>query len=116
MVPGKHKDGILPQESDGSLERSSCETWPWEPILCDVGDVVFFESHAPHRSEANKSDAARRAFYLTYNAKSDGGYFRDEYYRIKKEMFPPDADREVGRDYSEGGKIFNLATPITEKK
>ena len=31
-------------------------------------------------------------------------------------MFPPEIERVPGRDYSEGGKVYNLAIPITNMK
>jgi len=44
-------------------------------------------------------------------ALSEGNY-RDGYYKEKREKFPPENEREPGKDYSEGAKIYNLATPI----
>jgi len=48
---------------------------------------------------------------MLFTALSEGK-FRDGYYREKREKFPPENEREPGKDYSEGAKIYNLATPI----
>jgi ectoine hydroxylase-related dioxygenase (phytanoyl-CoA dioxygenase family) len=51
----------------------------WRPVEVSAGDVVFFDSHVPHRSGPNRSTPPRRALYLTYNATSEGA-LRSEYY------------------------------------
>ena len=48
----------------------------------EPGDVVYFDSYAPHRSGTNRSSRPRRALYLTYNAASAGD-LRDTYYADK---------------------------------
>jgi hypothetical protein len=40
------------------------------------------------------------------------GDFHDAYYASKRESFPPDVERDPTKDYSEGAKVFNVATPI----
>ena len=62
------------------------------------GDVLFFDSYAPHGSAPNLTDAQRRILYLTYNLASDGDH-RRAYYAAKRASFPPDVEREPGRDY-----------------
>ena len=32
------------------------------PVHCQPGDAVFFDSYAPHRSQPNRTDQARRVF------------------------------------------------------
>ena len=54
---------------------------PLEP-----GDLLFFDSYAPHYSDTNTTDRARRAAYLTYNAASLGDH-RDRYYADKRAEF-----------------------------
>jgi hypothetical protein len=61
------------------------------------------------------SKAARRAYYLTYNPLVDGDY-RDAYYNDKRQHFPPEIEREAGKDYSKGGETYNLGNPIATKK
>eukprot|EP01135_Chromosphaera_perkinsii_P000260 Nk52_evm29s62 gene=Nk52_evmTU29s62 len=116
VVRGEHDKGTLKQDVDGSIHPDLVKTYNWEAMECPSGTVMIFGSYTPHRSGKNVSDKPRRAFYLTFNAISDGGSLRDGYYADKREKFPPEIERIPGKDYSEGGKIYNLATPITNKK
>jgi 2-aminoethylphosphonate dioxygenase len=43
------------------------------PLVLAPGDVAFFGCFVPHRSAPNRSRSPRRAYYLSYNAQSDGG-------------------------------------------
>jgi len=65
----------------------------------------------PSSLRPNYTDRPRRSYYLTYNALSEGDR-RDAYYRDKRSKFPPECEREKGKDYSEGARIYNLANPI----
>eukprot|EP01133_Synstelium_polycarpum_P014361 gene14361-16947_t len=113
VVPGSQNAGILPQNADGSISTEWCATQEWAPVECKVGDVLIFGSYIAHKSGTNTTDSSRNAIYLTYNAASDGDK-RELYYDEKRKLFPPAADREAGKDYSEGAKIYNLATPIID--
>ena len=62
------------------------------------GDVLFFDSYAPHASKPNLTDKARRILYLTYNLAADGDH-RERYYREKRANFPPDIERAPGAEY-----------------
>jgi 2-aminoethylphosphonate dioxygenase len=62
------------------------------------GDVIFFDSFAPHASKPNFTAAPRRILYLTYNLASAGDQ-RDRYYRDKHAAFPPDIERQQGQAY-----------------
>eukprot|EP01095_Lingulamoeba_sp_RSL-Kostka_P001636 TRINITY_DN1238_c2_g1_i1.p1 TRINITY_DN1238_c2_g1~~TRINITY_DN1238_c2_g1_i1.p1 ORF type:complete len:254 (+),score=73.51 TRINITY_DN1238_c2_g1_i1:82-843(+) len=110
VVNNSNKLGTLPQEDDGSIKRDWCNEQEWKPIVCPAGSVLIFDSYVPHKSDINKSDNFRRAFFFTFNKKSDGDY-HDDYYQKKLELFPPDYYRVENKDYS-GPNIFNLATPI----
>lgn len=68
------------------------------PVPTEPGDVLFFDSYAPHASQPNFTDAQRRILYLTYNAASDGDH-RRRYYDDKRASFPPDVEREAGKTY-----------------
>lgn len=62
------------------------------------GDVLFFDSYAPHSSKPNLTDGQRRILYLTYNRAADGDQ-RRLYYDDKRASFPPDIDRAPGAEY-----------------
>jgi len=68
------------------------------PVPTGPGDVLFFDSYAPHASKANMTDRARRILYLTYNAASAGDH-RARYFAEKRENFPPDIERRPGVEY-----------------
>lgn len=96
MVAGHHKRGLfrewepLTEEDMEGMEFVPCPTKP--------GDIVFFDSYAPHASEPNMSDNIRRLYFATYNRLSDGDRM-DEYYADKHKSLPPDIDREAGKEY-----------------
>jgi len=64
----------------------------------NIGDVVFFNSYAPHRSKSNFSNKGRSQIYLTYNKKKDGN-FRKKYFREKRISFPPNSERLKNKKY-----------------
>lgn len=116
VVAGRHREGVIQQDETGSIHPDVADKMDWLSILCEPGTMMIFNAYAPHKSDINRTEFARRVFYLTFNAISDGGYRRDDYYNDKRQMFPPEIERVPGVDYSEGAKVFNLATPITNKK
>jgi 2-aminoethylphosphonate dioxygenase len=111
FVKGKHQPEIMPQNADGSLRTDLQARLNWIPLDAEPGDVVFFDSYAPHRSDINTSTFTRRNLYLTYNPLSFGN-FREEYFVKKRTAFPPECERDPNKDYSEAEKIYNVANPI----
>jgi hypothetical protein len=67
----------------------------WQPVELAPGDLLWFDSYVPHRSDTNVTAVARRALYLTYNAASAGD-FRTTYYEDKEATFA-DLDGEGDR-------------------
>ena len=68
------------------------------PVPSEPGDVLFFDSYAPHASKPNLTRGGRRILYLTYNLASAGDH-RRRYFEDKRASFPPDVEREPGRQY-----------------
>jgi len=71
-----------------------------EFLELDPGDVAIFHGLTPHGSAANKSTGMRRAFYISYNSRSDGGDQRQSHYAafqetLKKRM----AQESTGTPY-----------------
>jgi len=89
VIRGSHQLGLLPGlEGDGELGALFTDPACFdesEQVLVEVpaGSLVFFSPHTVHGSQPNLSDAARRAFVITYQP---GGH----------RMFKVDAKREVG--------------------
>ena len=97
MVAGMHDRGLIGAEwkpmTEDDLAGAPLVSCPTNP-----GDVVFFDSYCPHGSGPNLSDTRRRVLYVTYNALSDGDH-RVQYYVDKRKSFPPDVEREAGKEY-----------------
>jgi len=70
----------------------------WLAIEAAPGDGVFFDSFVPHRSGPNRTASQRRVLYYTYNRASEGDHLR-QYYADKRSSYPPDIEREAGKDY-----------------
>jgi hypothetical protein len=68
------------------------------PVPTEPGDVLFFDSFAPHASKPNLTDRPRRMLYLTYNAAAEGDH-HDRYFAEKRASFPPDIERVPGVEY-----------------
>jgi 2-aminoethylphosphonate dioxygenase len=97
LAAGHHRRGLVGAEwrplgaaEMAGMEFVACPTRP--------GDAVFFDSYVPHRSAANGTDAPRRVLYVTYNRASDGDH-RLRYFADKRRSYPPDCEREPGREY-----------------
>lgn len=82
--PGHHQ-GLLPNV-DGRISEEWLRTATWTPVEVEPGDLVFFDSYAPHKSGTNRADTPRRLMYLTYNAASEGD-LRERYYADKRAEF-----------------------------
>jgi hypothetical protein len=89
VIPGSHRRGLLPGvEGDGELGALFTDPACFDErdqVLIEVpaGSLIFFSPHTVHGSRPNRSDAARRAFVVTYQP---GGH----------RMFKVDAKREAG--------------------
>lgn len=80
----------LDEEELGQVDFVPCPTRP--------GDALFFDSLTPHRSAPNRSQRPRRVLYVTYNRLAEGDH-RARYYADKRRSFPPDCERQAGREY-----------------
>jgi ectoine hydroxylase-related dioxygenase (phytanoyl-CoA dioxygenase family) len=94
MVAGRHRDGLIGQDWNPLDERDLA----LQPIPTQPGDVIFFDSFAPHASGPNLTDEPRRLLYLTYNLAAQGDH-RVQYYADKHAAFPPDIDRQANEVY-----------------
>jgi ectoine hydroxylase-related dioxygenase (phytanoyl-CoA dioxygenase family) len=98
MIAGMHQQGVL-GSMWAPLTDEDTKHVDYVPVHCKPGDAVFFDSYAPHRSQPNRTDQARRVLYITYNRKSEGDS-REKYYADKRRNYPPDIERDPGKDYS----------------
>jgi hypothetical protein len=99
VFPGCHRAGCLSAE-DGeyhALSPAAVEGTPGLLLELEPGDIAVFGAFMPHRSSPNGSTGWRRLLYLSYNARSDGGDFREQHYR--------EFHAWLTRKYSEYGKL-----------
>ena len=98
MIAGMHRQGVL-GSMGAPLTAEDTKHVDYVAVHCKPGDAVFFDSYAPHRSQPNRTDKARRVLYITYNRKSEGDS-RAKYYADKRRNYPPDIERDPDKDYS----------------
>ncbi|HZZ82564.1 MAG TPA: phytanoyl-CoA dioxygenase family protein [Gemmataceae bacterium] len=82
VFPRCHLQGYM-SPKDGQhhyVELGELPTQP-VPLLLEPGDMAIFTCFTPHRSAANTSSIARRGYFISYNARSDGGDQYDKHYR-----------------------------------
>lgn len=134
VVRGSHKMEV--EFADGGRIKPEWEqAHQWTPIPLEMGDMLIFGSHLAHRSAENRTEESRSSLYATFHSKSDGVDLREKYYRHRMQMFPPEhgeyilgggsfegklanlcvlLEREEGKDYSQGYKIYGFAAPFTK--
>jgi ectoine hydroxylase-related dioxygenase (phytanoyl-CoA dioxygenase family) len=97
LAPGHHTRGLIGEKwkplHGGQLDGVVFIKCPTRP-----GDVVLFDCFVPHQSAPNRTDRPRRNLYLTYNRRAAGDH-RLRYYADKRASFPPDYEREPGKEY-----------------
>lgn len=96
MVAGHHKRGLFREWEP--LSESEMTGMDFVPCPTEPGDIAFFDSYAPHASEPNLSDSIRRLYFATYNRLSEGDHLA-RYYADKRLTYPPDIEREAGKEY-----------------
>jgi 2-aminoethylphosphonate dioxygenase len=97
IVPGQHRRGLIGPEW-APLTDEHMAGFTLTPLPTQAGDVVFFDSYVPHSSLPNLSGHQRRVLYVTYNRISEGDH-RERYFAEKRQNFPPDIEREPGKNY-----------------
>lgn len=97
IAAGQHRRGLIGAEWR-PLGADEMAGFTLEPLPTRAGDVVLFDSYVPHGSLPNLSDQPRRVLYVTYNRLSEGDH-RAHYFAEKRQNFPPDIEREPGKNY-----------------
>merc|ERR1711959_356328 len=96
-VAGHHKKGKLGDDW-APLPDSVVNSLSWKLIETHPGDALIFDAYVPHRSAPNGDTMSRRNLYLTYNRKDEGDH-RLQYFIDKRKNYPPDIEREAGKQY-----------------
>ena len=95
----------LPLDKNGDIQEETAREFKWDPVICDAGTVVMFNSHVPHKSDVNKTDTKRRAAYITWNGISIGDKHK-EFYDKRRKILPSDHMRDPNKDYTEGVQFY----------
>ena len=95
LAPGRHREGLIGAEWAPMDETGLGLV----PVPTAPGDVIFFDSYAPHASKPNLTADPRRILYLTYNL-AEAGDHRTRYFAEKRAAFPPDIERDGTRTYT----------------
>ena len=98
LSAGHHARGLIGRKWQ-PLEGKELEGIEFKKYPMAPGDVAFFDCFVPHQSEANLTDTQRRNIYLTYNRLSEGDH-REKYFADKRKSYPPDYEREPGKEYA----------------
>jgi hypothetical protein len=76
-------DHLLAADGRGVVPSEVVERLSWSPITLVPGDVVCLGGFAPHYSEANRSDRARRVLVASYSPSAER-YGRNDYYAARR--------------------------------
>ena len=98
LAAGHHTRGMIGKKWK-PLEGDELNGIRFEPYPMAPGDVAFFDCFVPHRSRPNLTDRPRRNLYLTFNRAADGDH-RERYFADKRKSYPPDNEREPGKEYA----------------
>lgn len=102
VFSGYHDDFLSPPDRPDlyMLPEDVVDSTRSVKLILDPGDVAVFHGLTPHRSAPNRSRGRRRAFYVSYNARSDGGDQRAAHYREFQERMRQHLDRDrSGKTY-----------------
>ena len=111
LVEGHAEERTLAQSEDGTLAPAAVAACAWRALPTEPGDLLLFDSYVPHRSGPNRSAEPRRAWFVTYNRRSDGDH-REAYFAEKRRVFPPECERDPDAPLPAEAARFNLGNPI----
>jgi ectoine hydroxylase-related dioxygenase (phytanoyl-CoA dioxygenase family) len=97
LAAGHHTRGMIGRKWK-PLEGHELDGITFVPYPMQPGDAAFFDCFVPHQSKPNFTDTRRRNLYLTYNRLRDGDR-RQKYFDDKRKSYPPDNEREPGKEY-----------------
>ena len=97
LAAGQHTRGLIGRKWK-PLEGEELKGMDFRPCPMEPGDVAFFDCFVPHRSKPNLTPQRRRNIYLTFNRAADGDW-REKYFADKRKSYPPDNEREPGKEY-----------------
>ena len=105
-------NNIILDNENGVITQPIEDSITWKPVIVNPADLVIFNSFVPHRSSNNNSNNMRRVFYFTYNYENDGMHYND-YFKKKRQVLPPDFERDNRNNKIDLNSKYNLANPIS---
>jgi hypothetical protein len=84
---------ILPVDDRGVVLPDAASALDWFPASLSAGDAVCIDGLAPHYSEANNSDSARRVLIASYAAAREH-CDRTRYYQERDDRMRRDTERD----------------------
>jgi phytanoyl-CoA hydroxylase len=97
VIPGSHRQGLLPSEMADGYGHMVGAVDPGEfvPVEVEKGDALFFSSLLVHRSGTNSSDSLRWSCHFRYNNLQESSFVRRGFphpylYRPQEELITPD--------------------------
>jgi hypothetical protein len=82
VFPRLHQQGYLSAKDRQHHQLDAASMWS-EPVslLLEPGDVAIFTCFTPHRAAPNTTGVTRRGFFISYNARSEGGQQYAKHYQ-----------------------------------
>ena len=71
---------------NGDVREDVSDRLTWIDVETNPSDLVVFDSFVPHKSAANRTDASRRAMFLTFAAAREGNWYQ-RYYEEKRSNY-----------------------------
>ncbi len=95
---GRHKEGIF-NNINGVIDKNI--NIDYLPLFVESGDLVFFSSYLPHKSNKNQSNHSRRIAYFTFNKLTEGDFY-EKYYNKKRKL------NNISINHDFAGKPINI--------
>ncbi|MDP1574328.1 MAG: phytanoyl-CoA dioxygenase family protein [Coxiellaceae bacterium] len=109
QISGNYFKNEIITHENGTISNDIFNKIIWKEIPMNERDMLVFSSMLLHRSESNKSNSPRRSYFITYNQEIDGD-LRREYFKYKREKFPPRIERDNSINIEELNK--NIAKKV----
>jgi hypothetical protein len=98
VYPGYHHEFLSQDPNVYMLPPDAVDERKRVDLILEPGDIAIFHGLTPHGSAPNRTSGMRRAFFVSYNALSDGGDQRAHHYaqfqeRMRKRFKESEQDR-----------------------
>jgi len=102
IASGLHRQGLFADEW-ATIADDDAAKMTFKEVPMNSGDAIFFHSFTPHGSGPNLSSRPRRMMSFAFNRASAGDH-RVGHYAEKREIYPPDFERDPTKVYKSGAE------------